>query len=308
MKQYTLKKTAVAVAITLAATIGSAMSVSAATNTTSSTPLSASEPKESLATKRKLLAERHQKIEHEALEAVTGTQNAIIALQKKDAKKAMALLQDVSGKLDIMLAKYPGLNLIPANVEADVFNFDGNSKQVQKRVDEADKLLKNHKVQDARHMLAELVSEIRITTTSIPLGTFPVAIKEAVNLIEKGKTDEAIDVLYDVLNLLVKTTEIMPLPVLKAEVLLTAALELEHKTNLTQETSRTEILRLTDAAKEKLKLAEILGYGAKDDYKQLYGAIDEIKKVMFSEKSAVAWDKIIASLAAFKNKIIHPGK
>jgi len=308
MKRHTLKKTAAAVAIALTATIGFALTVPAATDTTSSTSLSTADSKETLATKRKLLEERQQKVEHEALEAVTGTQNALIALQKKDIKKAMTLLQDVSGKLDILLAKYPGLNLIPANIKMDVIDFNGDSKQVEKLTNAADDLLENHKVQEARHILDELISEMRITTTSIPLGTFPVAIKEAVSLINKGKTDEAEDALYEVLNMLVKTTEIMPLPVLRAEALLTAASELEHKSDLTQAASRTEILKLTDAAKDKLKLAEILGYGDKDDYKVLYDAIDEIKNVMFSEKSAAAWDKIKASLAALKNKLIHPGK
>ena len=308
MKRHTLKKTAAAVAIALTATIGFALTVPAATDTTSSTSLSTAASKETLETKRKLLEERQQKVEHEALEAVTGTQNALIALQKKDIKKAMTLLQDVSGKLDILLAKYPGLNLIPANIEMDVIDFNGDSKQVEKLTNAADDLLENHKVQEARHILDELISEMRITTTSIPLGTFPVAIKEAVSLINKGKTDEAEDALYEVLNMLVKTTEIMPLPVLRAEAFLTAASELEHKTDLTQAASRTEILKLTDAAKDKLKLAEILGYGDKDDYKVLYDAIDEIKNVMFSEKSAAAWDKIKASLAALKNKLIHPGK
>jgi hypothetical protein len=101
----------------------------------------------------------------------------------------MALLQDVSGKLDILLAKYPALSLMPANVEADVYDFDGDSKQVKKLTDAVDDLLENHKVQDARHILDELISEMRISTTSIPLRTFPVAIKEAINLIDKGKTN-----------------------------------------------------------------------------------------------------------------------
>lgn len=308
MKRHTLKKSAAAVTIALTATIGTAMSVSAATNAAPSKPSPIAKPQESLATKDKILEERLLKVEHEALEAVTGTQNALMALQKKDPKKALAMLQDVSGKLDILLAKYPGLSLLPANVEADVYDFDGDSKQVKKLTDAADDLLEAHKVQDARHILDELISEMRITTTSIPLGTFPVAIKEAVNLINKGKTDEAEDDLYDVLNLLVKTTEIMPLPVLRAEALLTAASELEHKSDLTQAASRTEILKLTDAAKDKLKLAELLGYGAKDDYKQLYNAIDDIKDVIHSKKSAAVWDKIKASLATLKNKVIHPGK
>ncbi len=310
MKIHTLKNTAVAVVIALTASMASAISVSAATDSKPKPTVSSSsaKTKESLSMKRKLLEERQQKVDHEALEAITGTQNALMALQKKDTKKAMALLQEASGKLDVLLAKYPDLTLLPANLEVDVYEFDSNSKQVKKIIDEAVKLLKDHKVQDARYILADLVSEIRITSVSIPLGTFPVAIKEAVKLIDSGKTDEAENALYDVLNLLVKTTEIFPLPVLQAEELLTAASELEHKSDLSKEGSRKEILKLTDAAKGKLKLAEMLGYGDKKDYKQLYNAIDDLKDVIHSEKSAAVWDKIKASLSAFKKKIMHTKK
>jgi hypothetical protein len=308
MKRYTFQKTALAVAIALTATLGSAISVSAATGTAPAAVSSTVQPKETEETTRKLIEERHQKIEHEALIAITGTQNALIALHKNDAKQALVFLQEVSGKLDILLAKYPGLNLIPASLEVNVYDFDNDAKQVEKIIDAADDLLEDHKVQDARKILDQLVSEIRISTISIPLGTFPGSIKNAVNLIGQGNTNEAEGALYNVLNTLVGTTEIMPLPVLRAETLLDKAMELEHKSDLTKEASRTEILILTDAAKDKLKLAELLGYGAKDDYKQLYNAIDEIKDVIHTEKSAVAWDKIKASLAALKNKIIHPGK
>ena len=300
-----LKKTTAAMAIALVVSIGSSFNVAAAADTPAASKPAATE---SLTEKRKLLEERLQKIEHEAHDVIQGTQNALIALQNKDKPKAMTLLEDVSGKLDILLAKHPSLTLLPAEVSADIYDFEGNSKQVEKLVDEADDLLDDHKVQDARHILAELVSEIRITTTSIPLGTFPVAIKEAVRLVDQGKTDEAADALFDVLNLLVKTTEIIPLPALRAEALLNAASELEHKSDLSKEASRKEILKLTDDAKEKLKLAEILGYGSKEDYRPLYDTIDEIKDVIHSEKSEATWDKVKKSVSAFKNKIIHPKK
>jgi len=308
MNRQALKKTCATAAIAIVASAGMAFSVSAATDSPQAASASASVPKASLATKSKLLAERQQKIEHEALEAVTGTQHALMALQTNDTKKATALLQDVSGKLGILLAKYPKIDLISANVEAEVDDFDSDSAQVQKMVDQADTLLRDHKVQDARYLLDELVSEARITTTSIPLGTYPAAIKDAAKLIDQGKTEEAKEALYAVLSLLDKTTEIMPLPVLKAEALLTAASELEHKSDLKKETSRDEILKLTDAAKEKLKLAEILGYGAKEDYKPLYDAIDGIKDVIHTQKAAATWDKLKNALSAFKNKIIHTGK
>jgi gamma-glutamylcyclotransferase (GGCT)/AIG2-like uncharacterized protein YtfP len=308
MKRHTLTKTTLAMAIALAVSMGSAIPVFAATGTSPAISSVKTPGKETVETTRKLLAERHQKVEHEALMAITGTQNALMALHKNDTKQAMAFLQDVSGKLDILLAKYPGLTLIPASIEANVYDFDNDTKQVEKIIDAADDLLEDHRVQDARQILDQLVSEIRISTISIPLGTYPGAIRDAVKLIGQGETKEAEEVLYNVLNTLVGVTEIMPLPVLRAETQLTAASELEHKSDLSKEASRTEILLLTDSAKDKLKLAEILGYGTKDDYKELYNAIDDIKDVIHTEKSAAAWDKIKTSLATLKNKIMHPGK
>lgn len=302
-----LKTTTAAVALALTAPLLIGQSVSAAATNPPVTTNSKQE-KGTQSTKEQLLREKQQKIEHEAKAAIQGTREALQALRQKDNAKATALLQKVSGQLDILLAKHPDLKMIPADVQAQVFDLDSSPEQVEKMVDSADELLDDEKVQDARYILSALVSEIRITTTSIPLGVFPEAIKEAASLSEQGKTDEAAEALSDVLNMLVSTTDVIPLPVLRAEALLTAASELEHKSDLSKQESRADILRLTDAAKQKLKLAEVLGYGDKKDYKPLYQSIDEIKDVIHSEKSAATWNKIKQSLSDFKNKIIHPTK
>lgn len=313
MKNYKFTKSAVAIAMVFTATVGAQSPVSAATAATPAGSAASVGSKGTQSAHRKLLSEKQAQIEHEALESITGTQNALLALQKKDTKKAMKLLKEVSGKLDIVLTKYPDLNLIPAGVEADVNDFetngkDADAKQIQKLLDQTVALLDKHKVQDARIILKQLVSEVRITTVSIPLGSFPAAIKDAAALIDKGKTDEAESALYDVLNTLVKTTEIIPLPLLRAEALLSEASELEHKDDLSQQASREAILKLTNEAKDKLQLAEMLGYGEKDDYKVLYAAIDDIKDVIHSEKSAAVWDKVKSALKELKNKLIHPVK
>jgi len=147
---------------------------------------------------------------------------------------------------------------------------------------------------------------MRITTLSIPLATYPLAIKDAIKLIDQGNTNEAGNLLYEAFNLLVKTTEIMPLPVLKAEALIMEASELETRNDISKASSKAEILLLTDSAKDKLKLAEMLGYGVKADYKPLYDAIDEIKDVIYTEKSVFTWDKLKSLLSALKNKVVHP--
>ena len=264
--------------------------------------------KNSSAFKRKVLNEKNQKIDIEAKDSVSGTQQALMDLEKNDPKAALAILQDVSKKLAIILAKNPDLALVSSDIVAEIFDYEGDAKAIKKELKQADDLLDSGKLQSARQILAKLASEMRITTISIPLNTFPLAIKNAVALIDAGKTNEAALVLDEVLNTLVEHTEIIPLPILRAEELLTEASELEHKEDLSKEKSRAEVLKFTDAAKEKLKIAELLGYGGKDDYKVLYTAIDEIKETMHYEKSAATWEKVKQALADLKNKVIQPKK
>lgn len=258
--------------------------------------------------KPKVLAEKKQQIVNEARDSITGTQQALLDLENNDTKAALSTLQDVSKKLAVILAKKPDLDLVTADIDIDIFDFEGDAKTIKKELKQANDLLDSGKLQGARQILAELASEMRITTINIPLGTFPSAIKNAETLIDAGKTNEAKQVLSDVLNTLIEVTEIIPLPILRAEALLTEASELEHKEDMSKEKSRAEVLKFTDAAKEKLKTAELLGYGGKDDYKLLYTAIDEMKDTMHSEKSAATWAKIKQTLVDLKNKIIHPKK
>ena len=253
--------------------------------------------------KHKILTEKAQSIEREAAEIAADTQKAILALDKKDTKEAATILQGVSTKLDTLLTQNSEMGLVPADVEADVYDFDGTNQQVSNVIDEAETLLRRGKLQAARQILAGMASEVRVTTTSIPLGSYPAAIKRIIPLIDSGNIDQAIVDLSNVLSSLVITTEVIPLPVLRAEELLTAAAELEHRDDLSKEVSREEIQKYIDAAKDKLELAQLLGYGEKADYKMLYKEIDAIHKTLFSEHSAAIWQKIKDDLAQFKDRL-----
>ncbi len=303
MKRSNHIKTRIAIAIALASVCASNSLAFAADAAKPQAAEEAGKLAQSSSEKLKLLEEKRQQINQEAKEVIIGTQNALIALNKNDGKTARDQLQDVLGKLDILLVKHPSLKLLPADVSAQIFDLENNYAEVKKLVEEADDLLDDHQIQQAREILDTLVSEIRVTTVNIPLGTFPVAIKEAIVQIDANKPEEAKIALENVLGMLVNTTDVFVLPVLEAESLVTDASELEHKSDLSKEESRKEILKLTAAATDKLKLAELLGYGSKDDYKALYKTIDEIDDVIHSEQSAASWQKLKDSIAAFKNKV-----
>lgn len=122
--------------------------------------------------------------------------------------------------------------------------------QVQDLIDEAEDLLDDQSVQAVRAILDNLQSKARITSIGLPLGTYPAAIKQTINLIHENKNSQAEDSLYSTLNTLVSTTEIDPLPVLEAESLLTSASALEHKQDLSQASNRAQIVKLLDEAKD----------------------------------------------------------
>ena len=206
-------------------------------------------------------------------------------------------------KLDILLVEHPAMVLVPADVSVDVLDYEGDAKSLEKTVKQADDLLDKGQLQTARQIISGLGSELRVTTVSIPLGTYPTAIKEAIAKIDQKKNDDAKQILETVLNTLVEETEITPLPVLRAESLLTKASEAEHRKDMTKAENRAEVLKYTDAAKNELKIAEVLGYGSKDDYSLLYTVIDDIKDEMHTEKSAVTWKKIKQKLSDLKAKI-----
>jgi len=257
----------------------------------------------STATKYKILKEKAQSVIGDAIGIELETQKAIIALENKDTKGALTILQDVSGKLDAILAKYPGLALVPVSIKTDVSDYDGNTKEVAFTIYKAVNLLKHGKLQSARLILSDMASEIRVTTTSIPLSTFPGAIKQVIALLESGKTDQAMIALNRALTTFVVTTEIIPLPVLRAEDLLKAASALELTNDLSKQENRKAIRNLIDAATNNLELGELLGYGDKEDYKMLYQQIDAIHKTLLSEKSKATWQTIKNNLLKFERAV-----
>jgi len=128
-------------------------------------------------------------------------------------------------------------------------------------------------------------------------------VNDAVSFASSGNTRKAEDVLIEVLNRLDKTVQITPIPMLQAADLLKEASRLAQAGNGSNVESKGQILALFDAAKEKLKFAEMLGYGTKADYVQANEALDEIKSDIFTDKSAEAWNKVTTTFSSLDDKL-----
>lgn len=241
----------------------------------------------------KKAAEKRKKITAEAVAAIDETMKALKLLDEKETKEALAALERATGKLDLILARDPSLNLAPVDVEVVTYDLLADLDTIKAVIKQAKDYLEDGEIQKARPLVANLASEIVFRTTSIPLATYPDAIKAVAPLIDEGKLDEAKAALQTALNTLVVTTDdVIPLPALRAKHLLNNAEALAENEKRTDKDNETLTKQLEEARKQ-LKMAELLGYGDKKSFKSMYEQLDQIEKKTAGGKSGKGWfDKI----------------
>lgn len=249
-----------------------------------------------------LTQDQREQIVAEALEALNQTIAALHALDQNDSKAALEALEKATGKLDLLLARKPELALAPVDVRVFTTDLYASTTAIEEARDAALSALKDGDVQQARHILAGLASEVEIQVVNLPMGTYPAAIKAISPLIDAGKLQEAKTALQATLNTLVINSSVIPLPLLRAQLMLEAAEKLAEDKERSQQDSM-DLHTLLDSARDQLELAEALGYGKKARFKPMYEQIELIHKKTRGSKSGTGFfDKIKAALNALQEE------
>jgi len=235
-------------------------------------------------------------------EAVTSLKNAheaLLALEKKDAKGATEKLESALGKLEVILASKKVPELLPIDSVIRVHEFVGTSKDVETALNAVRTLLNKNKVQEARALMLPLQSQIDITTVSLPLGSYPDALKLAAKYVHSGELDKAKDVLSIALSTFTEVTSIIPIPLAKATDLIVAA-------EVVSKEDKERALMYLDGASESLKVAHALGYVSKSatTYKVLQEQIETVQKeIKGPNKAEKLFETLKSSLKEFKEKV-----
>ena len=234
------------------------------------------------------MAEKRKKIAEEATAAIRETQDALKSLDAEKKPEALAALERATGKLELILAREPKLGLAPTGVSTMTYDVIGDIEAVNAARKKAESLLKDGRLQQARHLIRNLASENVISVTNIPLATYPQAIKAAVKLIDDNKVEDAKHALQSALNTLIVTDTIVPLHVVSAQAELKTAEQLTDKKDRTAE-ENTKLKALLKQARTNLEFAQALGYGTGKDFKELYDQVSEIEKKTEGGKSGVGY-------------------
>ncbi len=213
----------------------------------------------------------------EALAALTETGNAIKALEEGDNEAAVAALERAIGKLEVTLAATPDMTLVPVDLSSHVLDVAATPDEIYAAKREAARLLKNNQLQQARLIISQLASEVDVNVTYIPLATYPLALKSAAALIKAEQTDEAAQVLANALSTLVVVTTVEPLPMLRANALITEASALSENADRSDE-DNARLATLLDSIDYEIAIGEALEYGGKDAFEPLKAEMEAIRE------------------------------
>jgi len=241
-----------------------------------------------------------KKLITEAIDSLKYTNEALVALMHNDSKKATKSIQKALGKLEFILSAKDAPKVLPIDSSVSMHEFIGTKEDVEKSVDRVKELLDNNKIQVARNILNNLQSEIDIKVVSLPLVTYPDALKLASKYIHENNVDEAKRILEVALHTFDTTIQIIPLPLLKATDLIAVS------ANLSKNGKKELALKYLDAAQNELDVAQALGYvsHSSNSYKTLHDQIVKVKKeIKGKNKAEKLFDELKAKLKDFKDKV-----
>lgn len=246
------------------------------------------------------LAERREAMLKEAHAALDETNAALRALEEGKNQEALEALARATGKLELLVARDPELALAPVDMQVVTYDLYATPKAIRAARDEAETLLEDGKVQEARVLLSTLASEIVISVRNLPLATYPDAIKAISPLIDEGKSEEAQVALRAALNTIVVTKHVVSLPVLRAGHLLAEAEELLGKEERSEQ-EQEQIDQLVATARAQLEIAEVLGYGRDADYEKFREQVAELEaKIRGDEPTEGTFARLRQSLAGLQ--------
>jgi hypothetical protein len=235
-------------------------------------------------------------------EALSSLKLSASALAKLDNKQTQEAKQDIElalGKLESILAAKDTPKLLAIDQRVEIKNFIGSAKDVEATVKSVKTLLSENKIQEARELLSSLQSEIDVTVVSLPLVTYPDALKLASKYIIDDKPEKAKEVLKVALSTFSEVKEIIPIPLVNTLRLTEVASDVSKK-------DKEQALKYLQSASDELNKAEKLGYISKGTttYKGLYKLIDKIKKeVAGPNKAEKLFQEFAKKLQEFKENI-----
>lgn len=244
------------------------------------------------------------KLVQEALTSLNLSSKALKELNANRVDEAKKNIELALGKLEAILSAKDTPKLLPIENRMVVKNFVGTSEDIDSAIKKAKSFIDNGKIQEAGELLYSLQSEIDLTVVSLPLISYPDALKLASKYIIEKKPNKAKAVLKLALSTFTEVQHIIPIPLINTVDLVAISSKIAKK-------NKEQALKHLATATKELEKAEKLGYVSKSttSYKQLNELIKRVEKeVKGPNKAEKLFEELSAKLKDFKNMILSSDK
>lgn len=234
-------------------------------------------------------SELRKTVNEDVKKGLAKANEAVTALAAQKNKEALKLLKEAVGSFEVALAADPELGMVPVHSVVQAQELYIRPEELKREIYYAREMLDEGRVQDARRALMPLRSDISVSTTFLPMRTYPDAIRKAVRQLVEEKPEEARDTLAAAMNTLAIVEEVAaPIPLAAAERLI------QEASGLGKEKKEEALKKLEDAG-EQLEVARLLGY-LPEDRNQYSEMARRIKSVMREIKGKNKTEKMFREL------------
>ncbi len=202
-----------------------------------------------------------QSLDRDGMAVIEQTSNAIKAIVARHDDEARADIDRAANQINALVARNPSNVLIPVASQVEVIDLaPAELAAIRTRVAAAERAVTERQYPAARVILDGLTSELRVRTTKLSLVTFPIALTDAVRMLDQKQDTDASIVLLTALNTLTISDQVTPVPLLLAQAAVNVARD-------AQKTDRRLALKSLGVARDELERARALGYaGNSPDY------------------------------------------
>ncbi len=244
-------------------------------------------------------------LHNQAVTVVLKMSEVLQHLEAGDQAAAQKQLNRALEKMNELIQKHPALQSVPVmvfNVTQDQLT---NIDMIQRRKEEIDKQWQLGRIQKVRRLLNSYVSDASIRTLNMPVQLFAQGIQGINQLLIQDQVKNAKHVIEVLLESIEVADYTIPLPLFRAELMITEAEGLTRQVANNQQVDVAQLHLLLSNAKYQLKLAETLGYGNPKRYVMFYQAIDGINSlVIANQQTTNLFGKLRFAILKLKNQVI----
>ncbi len=236
-----------------------------------------------------------EKLVQEAIDVVLKTNKVIYLLTQNKIDEAKKELKNLEDKLKNLSENYK-IKKFPVDVSVVEIKGEFDIKTAELLAQEAKKAVNENDFVKGRELLNTLRDEFVIQTTYLPLNLYKKSVELADKFLQDGKIKSAIAQLQVAIGTLEVETTIIPRPLAIASILIEDASKIYKKDPNTA-------LKLLQEARNKIKLAKILGYiKTYREVRPLLREIDNVRSaIQKNQNKEGLFDKLKNEMNKLKN-------